>query len=374
MTRRRRLLVVCFLLLATRAWAAPTPRDAYVGALTREQAVRTTLAAADALPAAVRDARAVVAAYQAVVRQYPTSGYADNALWQGGRLSIDLFLRFHDAQDRTAGLRLLRSLATEYPKSKLVKQIPEQIARATTAHASVPAAPPARPSAIAQPTSAHKLATLSAIRRTIVADTVRITMEFDGEVSFHDERLPNPLRVSVDLPLTQPTAGLLDRTLRFDGDAHVARQVRVGRQPNDATRIVVDATGISTYSIYPLYNPFRLVIDCVRGPEPRIPLPPLTSRAVSLAGDYRLPSTSPRWTSTITAAVRLAIVPPLASRIDRADWGRTLPAASPGGATLIASALIADVPPRLGARRIRSEWGRVLRGQRRGQRHSSWKR
>ena len=43
------------------------------------------------------------------------------------------------------------------------------------------------------------------------------------------------------------------------------RQVRVGRHPNNTTRVVLDATGVTSYSVYPLYNPYRLVIDCVRG-------------------------------------------------------------------------------------------------------------
>ena len=55
-----------------------------------------------------------------------------------------------------------------------------------------------------------------------------------------------------------------DQTLRFDGDADLVRQVRIGRHPNNTTRVVLDAEGVSSYSVYPLYSPYRLVIDCVR--------------------------------------------------------------------------------------------------------------
>jgi N-acetylmuramoyl-L-alanine amidase len=84
-------------------------------------------------------------------------------------------------------------------------------------------------------------------------------------VTFHEERIPDPARVFLDLPGTRAAAQLVDQTLRFDGDGDIVRQVRIGRHPNNTTRVVLDASGVSSYSVYPLYDPFRLVIDCVRG-------------------------------------------------------------------------------------------------------------
>ena len=80
----------------------------------------------------------------------------------------------------------------------------------------------------------------------------------------------------VDLPGTRPAPALVDQTLRFEGDADIVRQVRVGRHPNNTTRVVLDAAGVTSYSVYPLYSPYRLVIDCVRVPA-----------AVAAAGDDR---------------------------------------------------------------------------------------
>ncbi len=96
-----------------------------------------------------------------------------------------------------------------------------------------------------------------------------MTIELDSEVAFHDERLEHPARVFVDLTTTRASAGFVDRTIRFEGDADLVRQVRVGRHPNSTTRVVLDVAGISSYSVYPLYSPYRLVIDCIRAtPEP----------------------------------------------------------------------------------------------------------
>jgi N-acetylmuramoyl-L-alanine amidase len=95
-------------------------------------------------------------------------------------------------------------------------------------------------------------------------DAVRVVIELDAEVPFRQERIPDPSRVFLDLPGTRPVTSLLDQTIRFQSDADVVRQVRLGRHPNNTTRVVLDAAGVSSYSVYPLYDPYRLVIDCVR--------------------------------------------------------------------------------------------------------------
>jgi len=111
------------------------------------------------------------------------------------------------------------------------------------------------------------LAVIKDIRRTVLPDAVRITIELDGEVPFRDEWIADPSRVFVDLAGTRAAQKLFDQTIRFESDADVVRQVRIGRHPNSTTRVVLDVAGVAGYSVYPLYNPFRLVIDCVRAPE-----------------------------------------------------------------------------------------------------------
>ena len=49
------------------------------------------------------------------MRQYPTSGYADNALWQAAGLVTAAYQRFDDDADLRTALRLLQWLTSEYP-------------------------------------------------------------------------------------------------------------------------------------------------------------------------------------------------------------------------------------------------------------------
>src|SRR6476620_829470 len=87
----RALIVVSFVSLAfpvATAFAATTAQEMYGAAMAREETVRAALAQkdGDVEGSVAADARAVVAAYQEIVRLFPASGYSDNALWQAGRL------------------------------------------------------------------------------------------------------------------------------------------------------------------------------------------------------------------------------------------------------------------------------------------------
>jgi N-acetylmuramoyl-L-alanine amidase len=253
---------------------------AYADVKAKEKAVRTALADPAVTESVLKAVRTVVADYEALVRRFPGSAFSDDALWFGGWLSIDAFVRFRDEMERATGVRLWRTLSEQYPASKLAKQVPEQLAKlqAPRPAVAVPAAPPPakisdppapraaprpRPPVVARP-SRSSPAVLKSIRRTTLPEAVRVTLELDREIVFRDERLDDPARVFVDLSSTSAIGELRDRTIRFESDADLVRQVRIGRHPNNTTRVVLDVIGVSSYSVYPLYNPFRLVIECVR--------------------------------------------------------------------------------------------------------------
>ena len=93
-------------------------------------------------------------------------------------------------------------------------------------------------------------------------DTVRITLELDREVSYHEERIGGPARLFFDLKNVQASPDLKDKVLSFSSDA--VSKIRVGRHPDSTVRVVLDFEEVSKYSVFTLYNPFRLVIDAER--------------------------------------------------------------------------------------------------------------
>jgi N-acetylmuramoyl-L-alanine amidase len=280
------------------ALAAGPDHDAYVAALARERTLRTTLSNPADRAAYLRDVRAVVAEYEAVVHRFPASSYGDESLWHAGRLAVDAYGRFGDARDRDAGVRLLQRLTTAYPASQLVKLVPGVLASVPSQ--AVVAKPPAALPAL-QPVAAT-LSTIKGITRTVFPEVVRVVVQLDSEVAFHDERAADPDRLLIDLARTQTPARPAQQTVRFAGDSDVVRQVRLGASQNQSTRLAIDATGVATYSIYALYNPYRLVIDCVRAPR-TVPLRPLASRPLLTAWGRRLPSSDPRETALLRDAL-----------------------------------------------------------------------
>jgi hypothetical protein len=146
----------------------------YTDTLAREQAVRAVLASPDPLPTILADIRSVVADYVSIVRHYPASGYSDNALWNAGRLLLDAYTKFGQPQDKDAGAKLLKKLVEAYPSSSLVKQVPSALASADAA-AQPPVAQSFRPTS-----TSPQIATIRAIRRSVLPGSIRITIELDA--------------------------------------------------------------------------------------------------------------------------------------------------------------------------------------------------
>jgi N-acetylmuramoyl-L-alanine amidase len=255
------ITAVCLLgsLLSAQSTSA---RALYQRATDREAALR-----ASAQPSASA-ITSTIAAYELVVRRYPTSGYCDNALWQAAGVALLAFTKTNAAADKATGERLLSWLQKEYPHSSLLKQIPDR-RREFSAAPPVASAP--------APTGAG--AVLRSISRESLPGGDRIVLNLDREVLFASDRIANPDRVWVDLPSTSTIDTVADQANALQG--MMITGVRVGRPVPGTTRVVLDLAGAPKYSIYPLYAPYRLVID-TEGPLPK-PLEKVTVQDPELA-------------------------------------------------------------------------------------------
>ena len=289
------VLVAVLLGAAPLAYAQP-PRDLYTRALGLDRGVRD----ARQTPT-LRQIRAAVAAYERVVRRYPASGYADNALWQGAELSRLAWERFGNDADRKTGVRLLKLLESGYPSSSLLTGAEQALARFEAVKTTPPAAPPAAPPQVSPASTrlAPKpveiadavpagVVTVRGISRTALPDGVRVSIEMDRELLFRQEQLDNPKRVFFDLRGAHLSPGLRDKTLSFSDD--IVREIRLGRHPQNTTRVVMDTEGVDSYSVFTLYNPYRVIVDFRRkglaAAPPLVPGPPVTA-AVPTTGFVR---------------------------------------------------------------------------------------
>jgi N-acetylmuramoyl-L-alanine amidase len=215
-------------------------------ALRREIDTRGTPTAAAPL---LERVRVLVGAYEDIAQLFPASPYGDDSLWHGALLAADAFWEFGEQDDRTRALRLFKILATRYPKSALVKQIGSQRERLEAAQ---PGPDDPNPAAVV----------LKTIRREALAGAMRVTLELEGEATFHDEEVAGQSRLFIDLQNTRPAETLKDATQTFPDD--VVRQIRVGPAAGTRTRVVLDLSARAPHTVYALYNPYRVVIDFAR--------------------------------------------------------------------------------------------------------------
>jgi N-acetylmuramoyl-L-alanine amidase len=310
-------LVTAACLIPASSYAADAARDMYNRAMAMEREVRD-----DASKPTAAQMRRVVASYERIVRAHPASGYCDNALWQAANVAALTFERFGNETDRKTAARLFTLLAKEYPTSKLVPRANEALGglNAAPAAASAAAAPvaalaapappapaPAAPKPAAAPAAsapaAGGMAMLKEIHRSVLPDGIRLTVDLDAEVTYHQEEIENPRRLFFDLKGVKAAASLQDVSLKFDDD--VVKEVRLGRHPQNTTRLVVDLDGVSSYTVYPLYGPYRLVIDFRRAVAsnpstgtkavaPPIVVPPPAMSTASLPVIPQVKQTDPR--------------------------------------------------------------------------------
>jgi N-acetylmuramoyl-L-alanine amidase len=300
---------------------AQSAETLYTGMLEREAELRKALDLAPqlrALPpgeassALIQRVRTTVAAYEDVVKRYPRSGYSDNALWQAAVLSADAFWQFGDTRDRAAALRLFDRLKAEFPTSSLVARIGGHTRRLSGAVA-----------------VDDGLATLKTIRREVLPDAVRITLELEREAMFYEERLENPARLFVDLRNTRTVEALKDATIAFNDD--VVRQARIGRQADDRIRVVFDLQAAGRYSVYSLYNPNRVVIDFERTKATKEAKDTTDTKAkteatpVSASAAGPTPTTAaPPATAAVPASAKGSGAPPPATAAANARGGYSL--------------------------------------------------
>jgi N-acetylmuramoyl-L-alanine amidase len=168
----------------------------------------------------------------------------------------------------------------------------------------------------------------------VLQESVRITLELDREVGYHEERIAGPDRVFFDLRGAQLAGPLVDKVLTYSDD--IVRQIRTGRHPNGTVRVVVDLQGVARYSVFTLYNPYRVIIDCERAaavpvrqatvtPPARIatdpgldkPAPPLPPAPAVTAAKAAAPA--------VTAAPVATAPAPAAERVDGGPASGTSP-------------------------------------------------
>ncbi len=291
--RRTGALLLALLACAAILGAEPAegPAPTYRRILQQETTLRTALDAAAAThnrTSLLKRAHAIVADYEHLSEQFRSSGYSDNALWQGALLSADVYRQFGETGDRRTARRLLDQLVARFPSSSLVARVADVRTRLDRGTQPVTVTASARTTAGARPTTTGAM--LTAIQRDVLPDAVRLTLLLERETPFSSQRLEHPSRVAITLRDTDIAAPFKESSsLTYSSD--VVRRVQVARTTKTSTRVLIDLERAGRYSIYPVYDPYRLVIDVERPRTATKPSAPVAS--ASSSGAVPASSSSP---------------------------------------------------------------------------------
>lgn len=91
------------------------------------------------------------------------------------------------------------------------------------------------------------------------ADSSTVIIDMQGEVQYEAHRLGAPERIYFDLHDTSLAPGMFGKTIEI-GDAQLAR-VRVAQPRKGISRVVLETTGASDFSVSLQSNPYRLVVE-----------------------------------------------------------------------------------------------------------------
>jgi N-acetylmuramoyl-L-alanine amidase len=321
-----------------------TAKQRFDAAAAKEDAVRLVLTnATDGTPAKSLATRVsqVVTSFETLVRRFPTSGYADDALWRAASLADESYQRLNRQEDRDKALKMYRWLVQEYPTSTFVKQANSKIAAINVSD--VVTDSPSTSEADVAP--APERATLTSIQRAVLPDAVRVTIELDREVTYKEDRIGGPARLFFDLKNVDVTAALKDKVLTYGSD--VVSKIRVGRHPDNVVRVVLDFEDVRRYSVFTLYSPFRLVIDAERNvaaaAAPSMAVAPARAETASVAIPAPAPPPKPKPTlidePVPAAPVPETPMPATASPPPPIEARPTAPAANAAGGFSIARQL-----------------------------------
>lgn len=273
------------------------------------------------------DFRRAVDYFGRVLARYPRHGWADDCLYRRAGIYAGR-LRETDS----ARLDLAR-IITDYPRSDMHSKAKAALRKlgkydwaiAQVSKDSEPGAdsldaaakvavknkpkPAPKNAANTKPTDPSGIAHLDMVRFTSSDEYTRVVLELDGRVTYRYQVLdPNPAvnrphRLYIDLKNSRLGHDVTSATTVSDG---ILSSIRTGQYSKDTTRVVLDFQNFQEYKIFPLENPYRIVID-VYAPDGKKTAAKPAPRATTANSTYRPPSGSKKMAGDLLEQLGLTV-------------------------------------------------------------------
>ncbi|WP_291329340.1 N-acetylmuramoyl-L-alanine amidase [Desulfovibrio sp. UCD-KL4C] len=231
-----------------------------------------------------KDLRKAVDYYGRMISNFPSHAWTDDSIFRRAEirrrklneknLAYSDYLTIVHRYSKSDMYSKARSRLDSMDRSGLSKKGKTQAKRSKPSGTIVPAsAPKVRK-------SSSNRAKLMAVRYTSSDSYTRVVLDLDEEVRFRYQLLnPNqsvnrPHRLYIDLENTILGNNVHKATDVADG---ILKDIRSAQRDPRTTRVVLDFNSMQDYKIFPLENPFRLVVD-VQAPEAGVAKKKITSK------------------------------------------------------------------------------------------------
>jgi len=226
------------------------------------------------------DAQRSVDLFVQMAETYPESSLADDALLQAGKLMEEVLA------DKSAAYALYKQLVEVQSSGDMAGKAKARLAALASyapvdnavvakhlSDAKVAAGAPQSTVAAAASKETSGSRKLSSIRYWSNPGYTRIVLDVSSQTKFSAHYLvPEPSkgappRLYVDIEKTGLAEGLNEKTAVDDG---LLRQIRTGSPQSDTVRVVLDLESIGDYKVFPLNDPWRIVIDVAGDKSPEL--------------------------------------------------------------------------------------------------------
>ncbi|MEE8430858.1 MAG: N-acetylmuramoyl-L-alanine amidase [Candidatus Desulfatibia sp.] len=250
--------------------------------------------------------------FQEVYRHDPAGPWAAVGLYMSAELYQELYNRSYKKSDKQEALDLYGRIIKHFPRSQYRQKASAAIGSFSGAETRKVASETVKPQKtaekpvvdqIAAEIERGSLAQVPAVKNDKISENrhavvkglrfwsnpsyTRIVIDADSETAFthrllkKDPSINKPQRLYVELDNSRLVEDL-EKTIPINDN--LLSDVRAGQYTPDSVRVVVDIKSFKTYKIFPLKNPFRIVID-VWGKQPQ----PTRAKAGTVPKGTKLP-------------------------------------------------------------------------------------
>ncbi len=218
--------------------------------------------------------------FREVVILYPRSTLADKVVFQVAEIYQEMFNSFGSQEYLMEALLCLNTLLSQYPDSTYGEQallttadiyyseLKDEGAAKEKYLEFIERFPQSPQCQLAREriTSIERggqrrneLVVVNNIRHWTGTEYTRVVIDVDDEVQYENKRLTDPDRIYFDLYPAQISPNIAGMT--FPVKDGFLKRIRIAQHDKEVVRVVLDFASISDYSVFPLYNPNRIVID-----------------------------------------------------------------------------------------------------------------